>query len=100
MFRVLDTRHPLLFVKLSRIECSEEEQEALLRDLEKILVLFEELNEINTENVSPCNQVLEGMANVMREDSVGNILTREDFLSNAPSQVGGLVRVPPVMKSH
>lgn len=87
-------------VKLSRIECSEDEQEALLGDLEKILVLFEELQEIDTEHVSPCNQVLEGMANVTREDITGNVLTREEFLSNAPSQVGGLIRVPPVMKSN
>lgn len=86
-------------VKLSRIDCSEEEQDALLRDLEKILNLFEQLEEIDTENVSPCNQVIEGMANVMRDDIVGDVMPREIFLSNAPSQIGGMIRVPPVIKS-
>jgi len=86
-------------VKLSRIECSEEEQDSLLEDLKKILVLFEQLEEINTDDVPPCNQVLEGMANVMREDIVVNIMPREDFLLNAPSQIGGMIRVPPVIKS-
>lgn len=86
-------------VKLSRIDCSEEEQDALLRDLEKILNLFEQLEEIDTENVSPCNQVIEGMANVMRDDIVGDVMPREVFLSNAPSQIGGMIRVPPVIKS-
>ena len=86
-------------VKLSRIECTEEEQDALLLDLEKILELFNQLDEIDTENVSPCNQVIEGMANVMREDTVGDIMPREVFLSNAPSQIGGMIRVPPVIKS-
>lgn len=86
-------------VKLSRIDCSEEEQDELLRDLQKILDMFEQLQEIDTENVPPCNQVLEGMANVMREDTIGNIMQREAFLSNAPSQIGGMIRVPPVIKA-
>lgn len=86
-------------VLLSRIECSEQEQEALLVDLEKILNLFEQLQEIDTEDVAPCNQVLEGMANVMRDDIVCNVMPRELFLANAPSKIGGMVRVPPIMKS-
>lgn len=86
-------------VKLCRIECSEEEQEALLHDLKKILDLFEQLQQVDTENVAPCNQVIEGMANVMRDDIVGEVMPREVFLSNAPSQIGGMIRVPPVIKS-
>lgn len=83
---------------LSRIGCTEEEQEALLKDLQKILTYMEQLNEIDTENVSPCNNVLEDMVNVMREDVVGESMSRSTFLSNAPSQVGGLIRVPPVIR--
>lgn len=86
-------------IKLSRIDCSEEEQEALLSDLEKIIAYIEQLQNINTENVPPCNHVLEGMANVTRDDVVGDTMPRETFLANAPSQVGGMVRVPPVIKS-
>lgn len=86
-------------IRLSRIDCSEEEQNALLRDLEKILSLFEQLQGIDTENVSPCNQVIEGMANVMREDIIGDVMPREIFLANAPSQIGGMIRVPPIIKS-
>jgi len=86
-------------VKLSRIECTEEEQDALLLDLEKILGLFNQLEEIDTDNILPCNQVIEGMANVMREDVIDDIMPREIFLSNAPSQIGGMIRVPPVIKS-
>ncbi|HEV8051833.1 MAG TPA: Asp-tRNA(Asn)/Glu-tRNA(Gln) amidotransferase subunit GatC [Parachlamydiaceae bacterium] len=86
-------------IKLSRIDCTEEEQDALLLDLEKIVGLFNQLEEVDTENVSPCNQVIEGMANVMRDDIVGEAMPRETFLSNAPSQIGGMIRVPPVLKS-
>jgi aspartyl-tRNA(Asn)/glutamyl-tRNA(Gln) amidotransferase subunit C len=87
-------------MKLCRIDCSEEEQEMLLQDLQKILHLFEQLQEIDTEHTAPCNQVLEGMGNVMRDDLIKNPMPREAFLSNAPSQIGGMIRVPPVMKSN
>lgn len=84
--------------QLSRIQCTQEEQAAILKDLESILEHFKLLDELNTDNVAPCNQVLEGIQNVMREDVVGETLPREAFLGNAPAQVGGMVRVPPVIK--
>lgn len=87
-------------IQLCRIDCNEEEQEKLLNDLKNILTYIEQLNEVNTENVSPCNHVLEGVANVMRDDVIGQTLSRDDFLANAPSQVGGMIRVPPVIKQN
>ena len=86
--------------KLSRIDCTPEEQDALLCDLKEILVYFEELQEVDTNNIPPCNQVLEDMVNVMREDVVGKTMPRDVFLANAPSQVGGMIRVPPVLKNN
>jgi aspartyl-tRNA(Asn)/glutamyl-tRNA(Gln) amidotransferase subunit C len=68
--------------------------------LGNILALFEKLQEIDTEHVAPCNHVLEGMGNVMRDDKTGTSMPRDVFLSNAPSQIGGMIRVPPVMKSN
>lgn len=85
--------------KLSRIRCTEEEEEALLSDLQKILSYFEQLEEIDTSEVAPCDQVIPEMANVFREDLVGEVLPREIFLENAPSQIGGLIRVPPLLKT-
>lgn len=87
-------------IKLSRIDCTEEEQESLLNDLGKILAYIELLQDIDTNNIPPCNQVIEEMSNVSREDAIGDTMPRETFLANAPSQVGGLVRIPPVMKSN
>lgn len=84
--------------KLCRIDCTEEEQEALLKDLESILNYFEQLKEIDTQHVPPCNHVLNDIANVMRDDVVGEVLPREVFLANAPSQVGGMIKVPPIIK--
>jgi len=83
--------------KLCRIDCSENEQESLLNDLEKILSYVDQLQEVDTENVPVCNHVLADMANVMREDSVGETIPREVFLALAPEHTGGMVRVPPVI---
>jgi aspartyl-tRNA(Asn)/glutamyl-tRNA(Gln) amidotransferase subunit C len=84
--------------KLSRIDCTEAEQEALLHDLKRIISHMDQLNEVDTEHLKPCNHVLEDMVNVTREDKVGTTLPREAVLDLAPSQVGGLFRVPTVIK--
>ena len=86
--------------KLCRIECTEAEQESLTQDLQNILQYIELLQELDTENVKPCDHVLEGIVNVTREDAVGETLPREAFLANAPSQVGGMIRVPTVIKQN
>jgi aspartyl-tRNA(Asn)/glutamyl-tRNA(Gln) amidotransferase subunit C len=85
---------------LSRISCSEEEIVDLQANLQKIVTYIEQLNELDTENVPACHQVIEGACNVMREDVVGETLSREIFLEDAPSQIGGMIRVPPVFKAN
>lgn len=87
-------------ILLSHIECTEEQKKALLADLKKIIDYFEQLNEINTDHIPACDHVLADMYNVMREDEVGTSLPRELFLSNAPSHIGGMIKVPPVIKTN
>ena len=86
--------------RLCHIDCGEEELDGLLQDLEKILQYIELLDEIDTTDAAPCNHIIEGMANVMREDIVGAVLDRDTFLTNAPSHIGGMIRVPPVIKQN
>ncbi len=83
---------------LCRIEWTEEEKRSVQGLLGRILDYFEQLNEIDTSGVEPCYRISEAMTNVLREDVVGVCLSREDFLSNAPSHTGGMVRVPPIIK--
>lgn len=85
---------------LCRIDFSEDEQESLLHDLQNILNYIELLQEVDTENVKPLNHVLSDVVNVTREDVVGETLPRDLFLKNAPDQIGGLIRVPPVIKKN
>lgn len=93
-----DEKELIKLTKLCRIDCTEEEKKALYQQLAKILNYIEQLKEVDTEGVEPCNRVLEMLTNVMREDEIGETLPRDLFLANAPAHVGGMVRVPPVIK--
>ena len=86
--------------KLCRIHCSEEDEERLLGDLQSILDLVEQLHTVDTEGVTPCNHVIPSMVNCMRDDVVGDVTPRDVFMRNAPDKVGGMVRVPPVIKNR
>ncbi|MBS3904240.1 MAG: Asp-tRNA(Asn)/Glu-tRNA(Gln) amidotransferase subunit GatC [Simkania sp.] len=83
---------------LCRIACTPEEKEKLRANLSKILGYVDQLKEIDTTGVPPCNSVLEGMTNPLREDESCDTMSREVFLANAPAHVGGMIRVPPVIK--
>jgi aspartyl-tRNA(Asn)/glutamyl-tRNA(Gln) amidotransferase subunit C len=85
--------------KLCRIECSEEENQEILTSLKRVLTYVEQLDEVNTENTKTCRYVLRGMlCNQLREDEAKDLLSRESFLANAPDQIGGMIRVPPILK--
>lgn len=85
--------------KLCRIECTEEENQDILNSLTRILAYVDQLNEVNTDETKTCRYVLRGMLkNQMRDDVEKDLLPREQFLSNAPDQIGGMIRVPPVLK--
>ncbi len=83
---------------LCRIDCTEEEVITLEKDIKNILSYVDTLNDLATEGVTPCLHVIAGVQNVFREDKVGPTLSRQLFLQNAPDKVGGLIKVPTVIK--
>ncbi len=84
--------------KLCRIQCSEEEDRDILDSLTRVLAYVEQLKEIDTKETKTCRYVLRGMQrNQMREDEVKDLLPRDQFLANSPDQIGGMIRVPPVL---
>lgn len=84
--------------QLSCISCSEEDEEKLLTDLQQILSYVEQLQELDTSQVAPCNTVLEGIVCAMREDIPEKPMDRKLLLDNAPQHTGGMIRVPSVIK--
>lgn len=86
--------------KLSRIKCTPDEELALFDGISKILDYFEQLGEVDTEDTYECNFVLQEMQqNIMREDEIKETMPTDLFLSDAPDQVAGMIKVPPILKS-
>lgn len=94
----IEEKDLLKLSKLCRIDVTPEESNKFFNTLSNILAYIAQLDEVDTTGVSPCNHVLETMANVVREDEVKDLLPTEEFLANSASHVGGMVRVPVVMK--
>lgn len=85
--------------KLCRIDFLPEEEGDLKKSVQRVLQYVSKLNEVDTSNVEPCRFVHPGLHKTqMREDTVQDVLSREQFLSNAPDQIGGMIRTPPVLK--
>lgn len=89
--------------KLCRIACTEEQENRILHDMKGILNYIDLLNEVNTNGVAPCCNVLESLSETpQRLDSVSQAPAREEFVKefkkNLPQQIGGLARVPEVQK--
>ena len=94
------TKENLLHLaKLCRIACTPEEQDKLLHDFREIVAYVEQLSEVNTDAVEPCNYVTEGLAATpLRDDIVCASLSREAFLKGTTS-ISGLVRVPSIFSN-
>ncbi len=83
---------------LCKLECSEKEDEQLLKNLQAIFNHIDTLQSAHTEGVIGRHNLLECASNVMGEDSITPSLKSEDFLINAPAQVGGMIKVPTIIE--
>ncbi len=86
--------------KLARIALSPEEEKKLLSNLKNILSHVAQLSEVNTEGVEPCRYVTEEVSAPLRNDESKRLIERDVFLKNAPDHVGGMIRVPKVIKDE
>lgn len=83
--------------ELTRIELKKEEEEKLLKDLEKILAHFEELKEVDTDGILP---IVGGAFsnNVLREDGEGECLPAGKSIEQFPERERGFLKIPPVFE--
>lgn len=81
---------------LARLELTEEEKDLYTRQLQDILEYAARLNELDTTDVPPTSHVLP-LCNVFREDDVGEHLSPEEVLANAPEREGGFFKVPRIV---
>jgi aspartyl-tRNA(Asn)/glutamyl-tRNA(Gln) amidotransferase subunit C len=84
---------------LSGIELSEKEAEAMAEDLTKILDYFDEISEIDTEDVEPTYNVVD-IKNVYRDDEAGKSIPPELVVKNAPQKFGSFILVPQIIEDE
>jgi aspartyl-tRNA(Asn)/glutamyl-tRNA(Gln) amidotransferase subunit C len=82
--------------QLARLKLTSAEKEELANQLEAIVSHFKTIQKINTEGVEPLVSPVE-LEVFWREDQVGDQLSPEEALANAPETMGNLFKVPPVI---
>jgi len=82
---------------LARLELSPDEVEMFTADMNRILAYMDQLDELDTGGVEPTSHVL-SLKNVFREDVVGESLTVDEVLANAPRREKGHFVVPKIIE--
>ncbi len=96
MENTIDPKLVLHIGVLSRIELTDEQVETFSKQLGGILGFFDKLQELDTDNIEPMAHAVE-LHNVLGEDSLGQSLTNDEALANAPARDGEFFKVPKVI---
>jgi aspartyl-tRNA(Asn)/glutamyl-tRNA(Gln) amidotransferase subunit C len=83
--------------QLSKLQLSEIETVKMCEDLQKMLVMVQKLEEINTDNILPLKCVHE-LENIFREDEIISTTNKNELLSNAPFADEHYFKVPKVIQ--
>ena len=82
--------------RLARLELPDDQIETYTSQLEEILSYIDQLQKIDTKNVTPTTRAVE-VVNAMREDLVEVNCSREDILNQSPHREGDFFRVPKIL---
>ncbi|MFZ1812527.1 MAG: Asp-tRNA(Asn)/Glu-tRNA(Gln) amidotransferase subunit GatC [Candidatus Saccharimonadales bacterium] len=82
---------------LSALVITDQQAEALRKQLDDILGYVAQLDDVDTTGVEPTYQV-GGLENVMRDDTIKDYhVSRDDLLKNAPALEDGSIKVKRVL---
>lgn len=84
---------------LARLEFNEQEKEEIKKDLQQMIGFIDKLNELDTTGVEPLLHMSENI-NILREDEVSGMISREDAFKNAPLHDEKFFKVPKVIKNN
>ncbi|MDJ0508049.1 MAG: Asp-tRNA(Asn)/Glu-tRNA(Gln) amidotransferase subunit GatC [Crocosphaera sp.] len=96
---MLDRQQVQKIAHLARLEITPTEEEQFAGQLSSILDYFEQLSELDTENVPPTTRAIE-LSNITRQDTSEIYCDREDLLKEAPSPEGEFFRVPQILNTE
>lgn len=83
---------------LSRLTFTPEEKQKFQNELQDILGFISQLQEVNTDNVSPMASTVASAQTLEREDVVTEPNNREENLKSAPKSEMGFFVVPKVIE--
>ncbi|MDJ0702128.1 MAG: Asp-tRNA(Asn)/Glu-tRNA(Gln) amidotransferase subunit GatC [Leptolyngbyaceae cyanobacterium MO_188.B28] len=81
---------------LARLELTPDEETQFTTQLGSILEYFEQLSELDTENVEPTTRAID-MSNVTRPDELEIFSGRENILDCAPEREDDYFKVPKIL---
>ncbi len=90
---MIDREQVLHVARLAHLSLDEDEVDQMSSELSTILDHIEKISELDLEDVSPTDNVVE-VQNAFRDDEPGESLERDRALEVAPSVERGLFKVP------
>ena len=84
--------------RLTMLKIAEDKSAALNKEIKAILEYISILDEVDTEGVAPTYHVNRDKKITLRPDIEEQNLLQEDYLINAPSKIGTMVKIPTVIK--
>ena len=94
---IVDKDVVLNIAELAQLKIEDHEIDHYVDSLSRILQLVEEMQSVDTQDVEPVSNPLDGIQR-LREDRVTEEDQRELFLANAPESEQGLFLVPRVVE--
>jgi len=82
--------------RLARLELRDADLTTMARQLTDILTYFDQLQQLNTDDVEPLAHPLP-VQNVFRSDELQPSLPVDEALANAPERIGDFFGVPAVL---
>ncbi|EHS85694.1 Glutamyl-tRNA amidotransferase subunit C [Limosilactobacillus gastricus PS3] len=94
----LDREQVQHVAELAKLSFTDAELDHFVPQLEEIIDLFNQLAEVDTEQVKPMTTATDEV-NVLREDEAvkSSEAMRQALLANAPETEDGLIRVPAIL---
>jgi aspartyl-tRNA(Asn)/glutamyl-tRNA(Gln) amidotransferase subunit C len=81
---------------LARLELSTEEEEQYAGQMSSILDYFEQLSELDTDNVEPTTRAID-MSNITRTDTQSDYQNLDGIFAAAPDREEDFFKVPRIM---
>ncbi|MGQ4647419.1 Asp-tRNA(Asn)/Glu-tRNA(Gln) amidotransferase subunit GatC [Lyngbya aestuarii] len=96
---MIDREQVRKVANLARLEMTPQEEEQFAGQLSNILDYFEQLSELDTDDVPPTTRAID-VSNVTRPDELKLYPDREAMLKEAPEQDGDYFRVPKILNEE